>query len=161
MNKEGIPNSDSYSGGVASGGSSGGARNGVATGGHHHLHNYRQPSVATANFFEMLVEAQETSTNLADLMAKTMHAVAIGCAWQLYNNAHHIFIFCSHLTGEKNHNLCCVFLNKFYQKSILLLHLVKSSHHGAVGSASTWQTRGRGFEPVMMSNIFSGKYPGA
>ena len=62
--------------------------------------------------------------------------------------------------GEENHDLCCVFL-KFSQISTLLLHLVKASHHGAVGSGSAWQTRGRGFEPVMMRYIFSGKYPGA
>ena len=31
----------------------------------------------------------------------------------------------------------------------------------AVGSASAWQTRGRGFEPVLMRYIFSGKCPGA
>ena len=37
--------------------------------------------------------------------------------------------------------------SKFCQISTLLLHSVNSSHHGAVGSASAWQTRGRGFEP--------------
>ena len=34
-------------------------------------------------------------------------------------------------------------------------------HHGTVGSASAWQTRGRGFEPGVMRYIFSEKYPGA
>ena len=62
--------------------------------------------------------------------------------------------------GEDNHNLCCVFL-QILPKLHLLLHLVNSSHHGAIGSASAWQTRGRWFEPVMMRHIFSGKYPGA
>ena len=64
--------------------------------------------------------------------------------------------------GEKNHNLCWVF-PKFCQNSTLLLHLVDSSHHGAVGSVSAWQTRlgGCGFEPVVMRYIFRGKYPGA
>ena len=62
--------------------------------------------------------------------------------------------------GEQNHNLFCVFI-KFCQISTLLLHLVNSSHHGGVGSASTWQTRGRGFEPVLMRYIFRKKYPGA
>ena len=42
----------------------------------------------------------------------------------------------------------------------ILFHLVNSSHHGAVGSASAWQTRGGGFEPVLMRYIFSGKYHG-
>ena len=38
------------------------------------------------------------------------------------------------------------FTNSACQYSTLLLHLVKSSHHGAVGSVSAWQTRCRGFE---------------
>ena len=47
-------------------------------------------------------------------------------------------------------------------RGFTVLHLVTpSSHHGGVGSASAWQTRGRGFEPVMMRYIFSRKYPGA
>ena len=50
------------------------------------------------------------------------------------------------------------FFSKFCQNSSLSLYL-KSSHHGAVGSASAWQTRGRGFEPVKMRYIFSGNYP--
>ena len=64
--------------------------------------------------------------------------------------------------GEENYNLCCVF-HMFCQIFTLLLHLVNSNHDGAlaVGSASAWQTRGRGFEPVLMRYIFSGKYPGA
>ena len=53
------------------------------------------------------------------------------------------------------------FFYKFRQNSTLLLHLVKSSHHGAVGSAFAWHTRGREIEPVMMRYSFSGKYPGA
>ena len=53
------------------------------------------------------------------------------------------------------------FLQILLNINLLLLHLVNSSHHGAVGSASAWQTRGRGFEPVLMRYIFSGKYPGA
>ena len=48
---------------------------------------------------------------------------------------------------------------KFCQNSTLTLHLVISSHHGAVGSAPAWQNRGRGFEPVLMRYIFSRKYP--
>ena len=40
---------------------------------------------------------------------------------------------------EENQNLCCVFFSKF---STLFLHLVHFSHHGAVGSAYAWQTRG-------------------
>ena len=63
--------------------------------------------------------------------------------------------------GEENHNLCCGFFHKFGQIFTLLIHLVNSSHHGAVGSVSAWQTRGRWFEPVPMPYIFSGKYPGA
>ena len=35
------------------------------------------------------------------------------------------------------------------------------SPHGPVGSASTWQTRGHLFEPVLKRLIFGGKYPGA
>ena len=54
--------------------------------------------------------------------------------------------------------MCVAFFPKFYQNYTLSLHLVNSSHHGAIGSASVWQTRGRGFERVL---IFSGKYPGA
>ena len=43
-----------------------------------------------------------------------------------------------------------------------LFHLVNSGHHGPVGSASAWQTRGRVFEPaLLMRYISSGKYPGA
>ena len=55
------------------------------------------------------------------------------------------------------------FLSQFCQNCTLLLHLVNSSDHGAVGSAaaSVWQTRGRGFEPVLMRYIFNGKYLGA
>ena len=34
------------------------------------------------------------------------------------------------------------FFSKFCQISTLSLHLVNSSHHGVVGSASAWQTRG-------------------
>ena len=61
--------------------------------------------------------------------------------------------------GEENHYLCCVFFSKFCQNSTLLLQLVKSSHHGAVGSASAWQARGRGFEPVMMRYILAENMP--
>ena len=50
---------------------------------------------------------------------------------------------------------------RFCLKILPKLHLVYSSHHGAVDSASAWQTRGRWFEPVLMRYIFSGKYPGA
>ena len=53
-----------------------------------------------------------------------------------------LVIFCPCITGEENHNLCCVFFRKFCQISTLLFHLVNSSHQGAVGSASLWQTRG-------------------
>ena len=57
--------------------------------------------------------------------------------------------------------ICVAFFPKFCQNSTSLLHLVNSSHHGAVGTASAWQTRGHGFKPVMMRYIFWGKYPGA
>ena len=59
--------------------------------------------------------------------------------------------------------IICVafFFYKSCQNSTLLLHSVNSSHHGAVGSSSAWQTRCRGFEPGLMRYIFSGKYPGA
>ena len=53
------------------------------------------------------------------------------------------------------------FFYKFCQIFTILLHLVNYIHHGAVGSASAWQTRGRGFEPVLMRYIFGGAYPGA
>ena len=72
-----------------------------------------------------------------------------------------LVIFPPHIMGEENHNLRCVFFPKVCQISTLLLHLVNSSHHGAVGSASAWQTRGRGFEPVLMRYSLRGKYPGA
>ena len=55
--------------------------------------------------------------------------------------------------------MICVAFFFQVQNSTLLLHLVISSRHGAVGSASAWQTRGHGFEPVLMRYIFSGKYP--
>ena len=55
--------------------------------------------------------------------------------------------------------MCVAFFCKFCQIS-LLLHLVNSSHLGAVGSASAWQARGHGFEPVLISYI-SRKHPGA
>ena len=71
-----------------------------------------------------------------------------------------IIILGPHITGRPHHNPSCVF-SKFWQISTLLLHLVNCSHHRAVVSASAWQTRGRGFEPVLMPYIFSGKYPGA
>ena len=58
-------------------------------------------------------------------------------------------------------SICFAFFYKFCQISTLLLHLVNSSHYGAVGSAPAWQTLGRGFEPVLMRYIFRGKYPGA
>ena len=51
-----------------------------------------------------------------------------------------ITIFRPYIMGEENHNLSCVFFNKVCQISTLLFHLVHSSHHGAVGSASAWQT---------------------
>ena len=52
-------------------------------------------------------------------------------------------------------------LRFFLQICTLFLHLLNFSHHGAVGSTSAWQTRGRGFEPVLMRNTFSRKYSGA
>ena len=61
--------------------------------------------------------------------------------------------------GEENHNLCCIFFYKFCQITTLSLHLVNSNHHGAVGSASAWQTRGRGFEPVLMRYILAENIP--
>ena len=63
-------------------------------------------------------------------------------------------IYCE---GEEN-NLCCVF-SIFCQISTLLLQLVNSSNHGAVGSVSAWQTRGRGFEPVLMRYILAENIP--
>ena len=62
--------------------------------------------------------------------------------------------------GEENQSVLR-FFSKFCQNSTLLLHLVKPSYHGAVGSASASQRRGQRFEPVMMRYIFSGKYAGA
>ena len=53
---------------------------------------------------------------------------------------------------EGNHILCCVCFSKVCQISTLLLHFVNSSHHGAVGSASTWHTQGRGFELLLNIN---------
>merc|ERR1712226_1036908 len=44
---------------------------------HHHPHMTRQATVAR-RLFDGLKEAQETSTNLLDLMNKTIHAIAIG-----------------------------------------------------------------------------------
>ena len=70
-----------------------------------------------------------------------------------------VFVFRPLITEEENRNLSCVFFYKFCQISTLLLHLLNSSRRGAVGSASAWQTRGRGFEPVLMRHIFSGKKP--
>ena len=48
-----------------------------------------------------------------------------------------------------------------FQTPIIKNAKVNSSHHGAVGNAFAWQTRGLGFEPVLMCYSFSGKYPGA
>ena len=53
--------------------------------------------------------------------------------------------------------ICVAFF--FCQISTLLLHLVNSSHHGAVGSASTWQTRVCGFEPGLMRYILAENNP--
>ena len=76
-----------------------------------------------------------------------------------------LVIFRPHTMGE-NHNLCCVFflilpnlhslhpLHLTILVTCQLLHLVNSSHHGAVGSVSAWQTRGRAFEHVLMRYIF-------
>ena len=71
-----------------------------------------------------------------------------------------LIIFRPYIMGEEI-ILCVAFFPKFCQISTLLLHLVNSSHNGAVGGASAWQTRGRGFEPVLKRYIFSGKYPSA
>ena len=51
------------------------------------------------------------------------------------------------------------FFYKFCQISTLLLHLVNSSHIGALCSASAWQTRGRGFEPMLMPYILAENIP--
>ena len=59
--------------------------------------------------------------------------------------------------GKENHILF------FFPNSAksLLLHIVNGTHldilcrHGAVGSASAWQTRGRGFEPVLLIDRLS------
>ena len=61
--------------------------------------------------------------------------------------------------GEENQILCCLFFYKFCLISTLLFHLVNSIHHGTDGSASAWQTRGRGLEPVLMRYIFREKIP--
>ena len=66
-----------------------------------------------------------------------------------------VCFFRRHTMGEK-HNLCCVFVQNLF--STLLLHLVNSSHHGAIGSVSAWQTKSCGFEPVTMSYMFSKKH---
>ena len=74
-----------------------------------------------------------------------------------------LIIFRPHIRGEGGRKIimCVAFcFYKFCQISTLLLHLINPSHHGTVGSASAWQARGRGFEPVLMRYIFSGKYPG-
>ena len=60
---------------------------------------------------------------------------------------HYLTILYSHLT-----------ILFSYLVSTLILHL-SNLLHGAVGSASVWQTRGFGFEPTLMRYIFSGKYP--
>ena len=65
-------------------------------------------------------------------------------------------IFRPHIMGEENHNLFCVFFNKFCQISTLLLPLVNSSHRGAVGSGLPDAVRTRAD-----ALLFSGKYPGA
>ena len=54
--------------------------------------------------------------------------------------------------------MCTVF-SKFCRISTLKLHLVCAyfSHHGSVGKASAWQTRGRGFEPRLKPGIFVAK----
>ena len=74
-------------------------------------------------------------------------------------NYEHGYFLPTNNGGKKSKSVA--FFYKFCQISTLLLHLVNSSHHGAVGSASAWQTRGRGFEPVLKPYILSGKYPGA
>ena len=68
-------------------------------------------------------------------------------------------IFRPHLMGKKIIN-CVVFFSQILPNFILLLPLVNSSHRAIAGSASAWQTRGCGFEPVPMRYIFRGKYPG-
>ena len=58
--------------------------------------------------------------------------------------------------------MCVAFFSKLCQIStVLLLHFVNSRNHGAVGSKFARQTRGPGFEPVLLRYIFGGKYPGA
>ena len=70
-----------------------------------------------------------------------------------------IVVFSPHIMREENHTLYCVFFSKFGQITTLLLNLVKSSHNGAVGNASVWQTRGRGFEPVLIPYILMENIP--
>ena len=60
--------------------------------------------------------------------------------------------------AEKNHNLCCVF-SQILPNVHFIIPLVNSSHHGAVGSASAWRTRGCGFEPVLMRFILAENIP--
>ena len=60
---------------------------------------------------------------------------------------------------KDNHNLCCAFSAK--PPRFHPLQLVPLLVFGSVRSASAWQTRGRGFETVLMRHIFSGKNPGA
>ena len=50
---------------------------------------------------------------------------------------------------EENHNQGWVF-SKFCQISTI-------NRHGAVGSASAWQTRGRGLKPVLMRYFLAEK----
>ena len=70
----------------------------------------------------------------------------------------HFVIFRPHITGEGKIVICVAFFSKLCQISTLFFHSVNSSHHGAVGSASAWQTRDREFEPVLTHYLFSGKY---
>ena len=53
-----------------------------------------------------------------------------------------VLLFSAHITGEEILMRVAFFFYKFCQISTLLLNLVNSSHQGAVGSASAWQTRG-------------------
>ena len=49
---------------------------------------------------------------------------------------------------------------KFPRYPFTKFSCTKFSYFGSVGSVSAWQTRGHGFEHVLMRYIFSGKYPG-
>ena len=66
---------------------------------------------------------------------------------------------------EESHNLCFIFFKILANLHLItpfgLLQFGYSSDNGAVGSASAWQTRGRGFEHVLMRYTFRGNNSGS